>query len=364
MCSAAAELSTEAQNLFSGCPPEYTEVLSTMCGALTRIDTELRQELDEVMTEAVIAPIDAVVDVMNEVRVDMHGREYLKLDFDAHHRKVASLKAKGTTDPAELRKLDSKLAQDREGLAATTKALYDAFDDMERKRWSVITSELNAFVSAQTAFFQRAAEVTRGMATFPAELPRAPIPLTAATSTPFGPITPQGYLPGFPHLYGEGPPPSAGEVGVKGAGGAGTARPHRATLQPTVSDPSSPAPQQAGVKAYPTVAAIPPAVAQAAAASHRRRSSVSEDPSHAAAAKAAVAASRQAPPPTPPVPRKAADRVRACFKFSPSSPDELGMAVGDVVEVLRRHDDGWGEGMNTTSGQRGMFPLNYVEPLA
>ena len=68
-------------------------------------------------------------------------------------------------------------------------------------------------------------------------------------------------------------------------------------------------------------------------------------------------------PPPPPVKRVAADRTRALYAYAPGNADELGMAVGDVIAVSQRHDDGWGEGENETNGQRGMFPLNYVQAM-
>jgi len=79
MCSAASEIANEMNNLFARCPPEFTTVLTTLTGALTSIDKDVRREMDDVMTEQVIAPMEALGDLLDEVRVDCHSREYLKV---------------------------------------------------------------------------------------------------------------------------------------------------------------------------------------------------------------------------------------------------------------------------------------------
>jgi len=52
--------------------------------------------------------------------------------------------------------------------------------------------------------------------------------------------------------------------------------------------------------------------------------------------------------------------VRAKHEFWAENDAELSLAVGDIITVLNRDDEGWweGEGKN---GQRGLFPSNYVD---
>jgi hypothetical protein len=66
-------------NLFARCPPEFTTVLTTMTGALSSIDLDVRREMDDVMAEQVVAPVEALGDLLDEVRLDCNSREYLKV---------------------------------------------------------------------------------------------------------------------------------------------------------------------------------------------------------------------------------------------------------------------------------------------
>ena len=41
--------------------------------------------------------------------------------------------------------------------------------------------------------------------------------------------------------------------------------------------------------------------------------------------------------------------------------DELPFKTGERIEVLDDSDAGWWEGRSAATGQRGIFPANYVE---
>ncbi|KAJ3310606.1 hypothetical protein HDU93_005355, partial [Gonapodya sp. JEL0774] len=46
--------------------------------------------------------------------------------------------------------------------------------------------------------------------------------------------------------------------------------------------------------------------------------------------------------------------------FVPSDYDEIAVKEGDILEVTLAYDDGWGEGLNVTTGERGMFPCAWI----
>ncbi|ORC92339.1 putative intersectin-1-like [Trypanosoma theileri] len=52
--------------------------------------------------------------------------------------------------------------------------------------------------------------------------------------------------------------------------------------------------------------------------------------------------------------------VLAAFEFEARQKHELGLSVGDVIQVHRKWNDGWWEG--TLRGRRGIFPSNYTLP--
>ena len=54
-------------------------------------------------------------------------------------------------------------------------------------------------------------------------------------------------------------------------------------------------------------------------------------------------------------------RVRALYDFNPSEPGELQFRKGDVIAVLESVYKDWWKG--SLRGQKGIFPLNYVEKL-
>ncbi len=272
--------------------------------------------------------------------------------------------------------MERKELADRRKLSEATKNLVDTFDEIEAKRWNVVLEEINTFVNIQKQFFQRGSAVMNAIQNFPPGGAVAPIPPTSAVSTPFGPIRENGRLPGCDYLYdGTAPPEDANassrKFGTTAAVGGVSPAPVYPGSKATPDTPSAsapPGPIKAPAEGGHTPASgavLSPSVAAAAAASSRRRSSV-DGAKHADAASRAVAsveAGKRGAPPPPPVKRAAADRARALFAYSPANADELSMAVGDVIAVSARHDDGWGEGENETNGQRGMFPLNYVQSL-
>ncbi|KAI8920516.1 hypothetical protein BC831DRAFT_479364 [Entophlyctis helioformis] len=45
------------------------------------------------------------------------------------------------------------------------------------------------------------------------------------------------------------------------------------------------------------------------------------------------------------------------------APDEMDLAVGDVIHVLRVFEDGWGAGRNATTGTKGIFPVVCLSTL-
>lgn len=51
--------------------------------------------------------------------------------------------------------------------------------------------------------------------------------------------------------------------------------------------------------------------------------------------------------------------VVALYDFKASQPDDLSMLEGDIIYLIRRHGDGWCEGV--LGGNRGFFPENHVQ---
>jgi len=54
-------------------------------------------------------------------------------------------------------------------------------------------------------------------------------------------------------------------------------------------------------------------------------------------------------------------RVKALYQYDPQDPAELRLKEGDDIEVYQKNEDGWWYGQVTSSGERGLFPSNYVE---
>lgn len=49
-----------------------------------------------------------------------------------------------------------------------------------------------------------------------------------------------------------------------------------------------------------------------------------------------------------------------CRPFAPTQGDELAVAPGDSVHVVRRFDDGWAYAQNLSTGGRGLFPIDCL----
>ena len=52
--------------------------------------------------------------------------------------------------------------------------------------------------------------------------------------------------------------------------------------------------------------------------------------------------------------------VKAAYDYVAADDDELSMAAGDIITILEAIDDDWGVGMNGRTGEKGLYPLNYV----
>ncbi|KAI8845476.1 hypothetical protein BC829DRAFT_491627 [Chytridium lagenaria] len=52
--------------------------------------------------------------------------------------------------------------------------------------------------------------------------------------------------------------------------------------------------------------------------------------------------------------------VKVVKRYHPMLEDEVALEVGDVVQVGERFEDGWGSGMNLTTGDVGAFPLSCL----
>lgn len=60
------------------------------------------------------------------------------------------------------------------------------------------------------------------------------------------------------------------------------------------------------------------------------------------------------------------DHVRARYDYQPKQPDELELHVDDIIQILDRNlpDEGWWKGRNLTTKKIGVFPDNFVSPVA
>lgn len=58
-----------------------------------------------------------------------------------------------------------------------------------------------------------------------------------------------------------------------------------------------------------------------------------------------------------------ASYARAMYNYSPQASDEIELLEDDDVEVVARSPDGWWEGLNKRTGQRGLFPFNFVQVI-
>ncbi|VDP87351.1 unnamed protein product [Echinostoma caproni] len=60
------------------------------------------------------------------------------------------------------------------------------------------------------------------------------------------------------------------------------------------------------------------------------------------------------------------EHVRARFDYQPKQSDELELRVDDLIQILDRNlpDEGWWKGKNLTTKKIGVFPDNFVVPVA
>ena len=54
--------------------------------------------------------------------------------------------------------------------------------------------------------------------------------------------------------------------------------------------------------------------------------------------------------------------VEAIYNFDPQSPEDINLKQGDRIEIVEKLSADWARGKNLSSGQTGVFPLNYVKP--
>ncbi|KAI8618261.1 hypothetical protein BC830DRAFT_964559 [Chytriomyces sp. MP71] len=52
---------------------------------------------------------------------------------------------------------------------------------------------------------------------------------------------------------------------------------------------------------------------------------------------------------------------KVVYDFNPEQKDEAELRVGDSIQLKQEYDDGWGHGLNLTTGQTGLFPLDCLE---
>ncbi|KAJ3228784.1 hypothetical protein HDU81_005878 [Chytriomyces hyalinus] len=75
--------------------------------------------------------------------------------------------------------------------------------------------------------------------------------------------------------------------------------------------------------------------------------------------------SSNAPPKEPPVPQltfKVGQLCTAVASFIPDRNDEMGLCIGDKIELLHVFDDDWAAGFNNSTNKDGFFPLECVNP--
>lgn len=53
--------------------------------------------------------------------------------------------------------------------------------------------------------------------------------------------------------------------------------------------------------------------------------------------------------------------VEALYDYTKDKEDELTFAMGSIIYVVKKNDDGWYEGV--LDGNTGLFPGNYVEAV-
>lgn len=61
--------------------------------------------------------------------------------------------------------------------------------------------------------------------------------------------------------------------------------------------------------------------------------------------------------------RSTSYNFRAIYDYSAMDTDEVGFVDGDLIVNCVPIDEGWMTGTVQRTGQRGLLPANYVEPL-
>ncbi|XP_034070017.1 SH3 domain-containing kinase-binding protein 1 isoform X3 [Gymnodraco acuticeps] len=54
-------------------------------------------------------------------------------------------------------------------------------------------------------------------------------------------------------------------------------------------------------------------------------------------------------------------RCKASFSYVPQHEDELGLKIGDIIEIIAEVEEGWWEGL--LNGKSGMFPSNFTKVI-
>ncbi|XP_037135174.1 SH3 domain-containing kinase-binding protein 1 isoform X4 [Syngnathus acus] len=54
-------------------------------------------------------------------------------------------------------------------------------------------------------------------------------------------------------------------------------------------------------------------------------------------------------------------RCKAAFSYVPQHEDELGLKIGDIIEIVAEVEEGWWEGI--LNGKSGMFPSNFTKEI-
>ena len=56
------------------------------------------------------------------------------------------------------------------------------------------------------------------------------------------------------------------------------------------------------------------------------------------------------------------NQCKAIYPYTGSQDDELSFEAGDVINIVNQDKDDWWSG--ELNGKTGVFPANYVEPMA
>lgn len=126
------------------CPEDLKKSADLLKDNMKGLDDEIRRLFDEQYVAKILDPLQNINRHLEEQTKQMSHREYLKLDYDSYVREVAKLKEKG--DSSNHHKLEEKEAQKekaKQTLDDATQKLYNDFDLVESKRFSVITPQLN-----------------------------------------------------------------------------------------------------------------------------------------------------------------------------------------------------------------------------